>query len=276
VTSIGNYAFYGCNSLTAIDVQENNTAYASENGVLFNKEKTILIQYSAGKPDVDYTVPGSVASIGDDAFFYSGNLVSITIPSSVTSIGDYAFSGCSSLTSMTIPDGVTNIGIYTFANCSSLVSVTIPEDVTSIGDYAFYRCRGLKDVTVGWSIPLPVNALVFNGVNTAGITLHVPEGTETLYREAAVWKNFGTITPYVPSAINAPQAANAVRIYFDPATESFRIDGLTAPAQVTVINAGGQTLLRQTVRDGENIPAAHLPQGVYLVNVNGKTIKIIK
>jgi hypothetical protein len=147
--------------------------------------------------------------------------------------------------------------------------------VTSI-DRSFDNCKGLKDVTVGWSIPLPIDEDVFSGVNTAKVTLHVPAGTETLYREAAVWKNFGTITPYVPSAISAPQAANAVRIYFDPATESFRIEGLTAPAQVTVINAAGQILLRQTVREGENIPAAYLPSGVYLVNVNGQIIKIIK
>jgi hypothetical protein len=273
VISIGNYAFYGCNSLTAIDVQENNTAYASENGVLFNKEKTILIQYSAGKPDVDYTIPGSVTRIEDRAFFYSGSLVSITIPESVTGIGYAAFSRCSSLTSVTIPDGVTNIGIYTFSDCSSLVSFTIPESVTSIGDYAFFNCTGLTSVTNLNPTPQSINSTVFTNVNISDVTLYVPAESEALYNTTDVWQDFGTITPLAPTVIDAPANTSTVRVYFDPATGSLRIEGLDAPAQVTVITAGGQIVWRQTVRESESLATGHLPQGVYLVNVNGKTFK---
>ena len=105
VTSIGNYAFYYCDSLTSV------------------------------------TIPNSVTSIGGSAFGYCSSLTLVTIPDSVTSIGSRAFEYCDSLTSVTIPDSVTSIGNYAFCNCRSLTSVTIPDSVTSIGIYAFENCN---------------------------------------------------------------------------------------------------------------------------------------
>jgi hypothetical protein len=109
VTSIENMNFIYCTSLTAIDVHENNAAYASENGVLFNKEKTILIQYPAGKPDANYAVPNNVTNIREAAFLNCVNLISVIVGNRVTSIGSHAFSGSSNLTSVIIPNGVTSI-----------------------------------------------------------------------------------------------------------------------------------------------------------------------
>ena len=84
--------------------------------------------------------------IGDYAFSGSG-LTSVTIPDSVISIGELAFYDCSGLTSVTIPDSVTSIGEYAFYDCSGLTSVTIGNSVTSIGDRAFFNCSGLKNIT---------------------------------------------------------------------------------------------------------------------------------
>ena len=112
VTSIGNYAFTYCVSLTSI------------------------------------TIPDSVTSIGYYAFFYCSSLTSITISDSVTSIGNYAFFYCRSLTSITIPDSVTSIGNYAFSNCRSLTSITISDSVTSIGNDAFYGCSNLKTISL--------------------------------------------------------------------------------------------------------------------------------
>ena len=139
VTSIGNYAFSLCGLLTEINVDENNTVYSSIDGVLFNKSQTELIQYPEGKQG-SYTIPNSVTSIGDWAFYKCSSLTSVTIGNSVTSIGESAFEGCSGLTSVTIGNSVTSIGNYTFADCTGLTSIVI--DATTppvLGSSAFYQ-----------------------------------------------------------------------------------------------------------------------------------------
>ena len=147
VTDINSSLF--CDSLENIIVSEENTVYSSVDGVLFNKDKTELIQYPNGRTDTSYTIPDSVTSIGASAFSGCTSLTSVTIPDSVTSIGDSAFGGCTSLTSVTIPDSVTNIGDSAFRYCTSLTSITIPDCVTSIGGFAFNYCKNIDSVTLG-------------------------------------------------------------------------------------------------------------------------------
>ncbi len=118
VTSIGYAAFVSCDSLTSITVDSANRYYSSdEYGVLYNKDKTTLIQYPIGNSRTTFEIPDSVISIGFSAFY-----------------------DCDSLTSVTIPDNVTNIGDFAFLRCTSLSSITIGNSVTSIGDYAFLGC----------------------------------------------------------------------------------------------------------------------------------------
>lgn len=97
-------------------------------------------------------IPGTVTSIGSDAFYRCKRLISITIPNSVTSIGDAAFRECESLTNVTIPDSVTSIEREAFSYCKSLTSVTIPDSVTDIGHGAFIGCESLKSVTIFASV----------------------------------------------------------------------------------------------------------------------------
>ena len=152
VTSIGNPAFYNCTSLKSIEVSENNKNYVSVDGILFNKDKSELITYPAGKTDSEYAIPNSVTSIGSYAFYGCTSLTSVEIPDGVTSIGDMAFNNCTSLTSVTIPNDVTSIGYGVFQGCTSLTSVTIPNSVTSIDSSAFSSCTSLIGITIPNSV----------------------------------------------------------------------------------------------------------------------------
>ena len=152
VTSIGWRAFENCTSLTSIEVLENNKNYSSLDGVLFNKDKSKLITYPAGKADSEYAIPNSVTSIGYSAFENCTSLTSITIPNSVTSIGGSAFYGCTSLASITIPNDVTSIGYGVFQGCTRLTSITMPDSVTSIGEDAFRSCTSLTSITIPDSV----------------------------------------------------------------------------------------------------------------------------
>jgi hypothetical protein len=146
VTSIGKDAFYGVNMKT-ITVNSSNSFYSSVSGVLFDKNKTTLVEYPAAKSG-SYAVPGGVTSIGDGAFKYCIKLTDVTMPNSVTSIGEDAFKYCTVMTDAALGNGVTNIGHDAFYNCSLLASVAIPGSMTSIGDGAFSYCAKLAVVAI--------------------------------------------------------------------------------------------------------------------------------
>ncbi len=119
VTDIGMLAFHDCDKLTAINVAADNPNYSSLDGVLFNKNKTTLVKYPAGKVATSYTIPAGV-----------------------TSIYDCAFADCESLTEITIPKGVTSIGVSAFARDNwpsdyDKQKLSLPDTLTSIGDDAF-------------------------------------------------------------------------------------------------------------------------------------------
>jgi len=147
VTSIGEGAFQGSRQ-PSINVAADNAYYSSEDGILFDKNKTILILYPRDKQDDDYTIPSSVTEIGKNAFSNCFRLTSVTIPGSVKTIGQGAFAHCLGLTSVTFEDGLISIGDEAFTHCFSLTSVTIPSSVTNIGIRAFQRCRSLTSITI--------------------------------------------------------------------------------------------------------------------------------
>ena len=171
VMSIGEYAFCNCSGLIAINVNANNQNFSSDNGVLFTKNKTVLIQYPPKKKTGSYTIPNGVRSIGEGAFGYCDALTSVTIPNSVTYIGESAFKYCSGLISVTIPNNVTFIGKWAFEYCSGLTSVTIPNSVTYIGGGAFRDCSGLTSVTIPNSVETIENWVFLNCTGLTSVTI---------------------------------------------------------------------------------------------------------
>ena len=199
VTSIGEDAFYRCDSLTGIWVNEGNNNYSSDaSGVLFNKDKTTLVQCPGAF--AAYTIPNSVTSIDSGAFYHCKSLTSVAIPDSVTSIGDSAFSYCRSLTSVTIPDSVTSIGEYAFYDCTSLTSVAIPDSVTSIGEHAFDGCTSLTSVTIPDSVT-SIGGSAFRGCSSL-TSVTIPDSVTSIGGSAFSWcKSLTSVT--IPDSVTS-------------------------------------------------------------------------
>lgn len=145
ISSIGLNALH-CENIENIFVDEDNQNYSNdEHGVLFNKNKTLLISYPSGNTATVYSIPDSVETIGYAAFYGAVNLSIVEIPDSVTKFELGAFSH-SAISSVTIPGSITKIGEAAFNTCPLLTSITISKNVTIIGNSAFYGCTSLEEV----------------------------------------------------------------------------------------------------------------------------------
>ena len=158
ITSISNYAFSGCSSLTSVSIP--NTVTKIGEGTFSGCTSLTSVNIPDSVTEIggsafsdcsslkSITIPDSVTEIEWNTFSECSSLTSVNIPDSVTKIGGSAFSGCSSLTSITIPDSVTEIGSSAFEKCSSLTSITLPDSVTKIGESVFQNCTSLEEISI--------------------------------------------------------------------------------------------------------------------------------
>ncbi|MFA5046217.1 MAG: leucine-rich repeat domain-containing protein [Paludibacter sp.] len=259
VTSIGSQAFYGCSNITSITipgsvttlesqalnfctklntitVENGNLNYSSLDGVLFNKDQTILILYPSGKTGISYSIPATATSIGDHGFQACNSLTIITIPSSVVSIETCAFSFSPTLnainvesanqnytdiegvlfdknqttliqypqgkleSSYIIPATVRTINDYAFFYCTNLTTVETQVSLITIGNFAFYHCSGLTSITIPASVTsLGSQAFSFCSGLTS-INVYSPTPID-LSSTGSVFNNVNksTCTLYVPS-----------------------------------------------------------------------------
>jgi hypothetical protein len=236
VKNIGNCVFSDCTSLTAINVASGNSAYASQDGILYDKNKTVLIAYPGSKEGA-FTIPDGVTIIADGAFSGCVGLTEITIPDGVTSIGSLAFCG-TGITDVTIPNTVTSIGSGAFSWCNSLTSVTLPNKLTGIEPHVFNGCESLKSII----IPNSVNSIgtgafsgnlisvTFQGTIPAAGFFDVPRFSDALpafsgdlrKKFYATDKTIGTPGTYVSTdGTWVKQGGGAANIYY--ATTNLRL-----------------------------------------------------
>jgi len=183
VTKIPSHLFAGFPKLTSV-VFEENSACTSINDFAFAGCISLT----------SITMPNSITMIGDDAFRSCTNLTSITIPDNVTSIGNSAFEYCQNLTSVIIPDSVTSISERLFFNCYRLTSVTIPNSVTSIDKSAFAYCR-LTSITIPDSV-ISIGETAFLGCILANVV--IPNSVTNIGNDAFyIFGSNSTITPTI-------------------------------------------------------------------------------
>jgi uncharacterized protein YjdB len=192
VKNIVTQVFLRCSAMTSITVDADNTAYCSEDGVLFTKDKRELISFPCGKAG-HYNIPPPVV-ITAGAFMYCEKLTSVSIPSSMNTIGNSAFYYCTALTSINIPESISIIGAMSFY-CSGLKTVTIPASVTTIAGNAFSYCRDLTKIVNYRPTPQVISAGIFVDVNFNECVLRVPAASIGLYGNAPEWKQFANILP---------------------------------------------------------------------------------
>lgn len=155
----GNMNF--CPNLTRIEVENGNETYVSEDGILFSKDKTVLVKYPVGKPDKIYSIPSCVKTIAHGAFTHS-RLEGISIPEGLTTIGTSAFEYNNSLTGIVIPNSVTSMEMMAFCNCANLSSITISDNLKEIEGLTFGYCVNLQSVNIPCSVE-KINGTAFSG-----------------------------------------------------------------------------------------------------------------
>lgn len=179
VNNIGLAVFRNCSRLVSITVDDENTDYTDDAGVLFrisdNGVKTELIAYPAAKTDKSYTIPDKVIAVVSYAFHAAKNLQSIDMGTELLDIRSYAFADCAALSSVKIGSGVSNIGECAFLNCSSLESIRIGNNVNSIGNHAlgYYYVEDTQEYKLyeNFTIYTPANTAAYQYAYNNNINL---------------------------------------------------------------------------------------------------------
>ena len=128
LTLLSEQAFFGCGGLESIEVDKSNSAFLSEGGVLFSKDRAALYVYPCNKPDEIYTIPSSVICIYDNAFFANTRAKKIVISENTRVIGNGAFFSCDSLEEIFVPKCVESIGYAAFSCCERLENISVAKD----------------------------------------------------------------------------------------------------------------------------------------------------
>ena len=200
-------AFWGCRSLTELTVDEKNTAYRMQDGLLVTRQEAeyglvgrlpdlagvcVIPEVVRMIPDAFFenctgltkvVLPNTLQRIYSDAFAYCTNLAEINIPDGVVFLDDHAFRDCAHLKEIILPASVRTVGLAAFSSCTELKSVLFSEGITTLGNYIFRNCANLQTV----ALPASVSSMgigVFSGCSN--LAIHAPAGS---YAEAYAKKH---------------------------------------------------------------------------------------
>lgn len=248
VSTIGDYAFYNCKLITSLKVDNANTRFSSDNGVLFNRNRDTLLVCPLGKTG-SYTVPTTVKYIG-----YS------------------AFDSCTGITSVTLPTSLTGIGNYAFEYCTGLSKIHIPKNTTSIAGGAFYSCTNLTEFSIANPQPPVVDYYTFDLVNKSSCKLIVPTSNSTLYKTSNYWKEFTQITEQ--TFLEALNTNNVDQLHFLRNGNQLIVDGLNYGDTFWIYNVQG-VLISNGKCVAQNCVVNIANKGIYIFKTGNKAFKIL-
>ncbi|MBU5464044.1 leucine-rich repeat protein [Anaerotignum sp. MSJ-24] len=175
-TDINKNAFTRCSKLQEINVDEENSKYSSEDGILYDKNKETLYLYPAAKTGSSYTTPDGLKTIGAYAFEENQRLRDVTITDGVETIERSAFQGAG-VETVIMPDSVTSIGELAFYNSKSLSEITLSKNLKEILDYIFYNCSSLSEIEIPASVKKIGTSILYGCESLEKVTIKSPELT---------------------------------------------------------------------------------------------------
>lgn len=280
-------AFGFCYNLVRIDTDAGNPYYVSEDGVLYNKTKTLLHTYPGGKNDQEGTaegsksyfrIPDTVTEIGDLAF-YEVKLNEIYMGPSVKTIGFYTFGVCDNLKNITLSANLSSIGAGAFSDCYELTQIHIPASVTSIANDSFANCKSLSAVYFEGNAPSACSAAAFNNC-ASGFAIYYNPGTTGWTDSSAYDASAGTWNGYRLKSTQEPEpsepgenipenavlisaeeiavsAGREVRIMLklsnNPGINSLRLKIAYDPGVFTLVSASDQGIFGRAPTSSKNI-----------------------
>ena len=255
VTKLGVSAFWGCDALKQITIGER----VAEIGDYAFSRCTSL---------ESIVLPNSVESLGDEAFWGCTGLKSAVIGNGVTRLGNYTFSRCESLVSVTLSENLAVMCDEVFWSCSSLPSITLPATLQEMGNWCFENCSSLRDVYTHALVPPTISESTFTNAVASVATLHTPKDYADVYAKATYWKDFYSIVGDISGIENVVNDNWHVIVE----NGSVTINGVEDNAVVNIYTIAGVLQQRTNVED---LPTVVLAPGVYLVQVNGTTRKVV-
>jgi len=281
-TSIGNYSFYNCNSMTSFVIDgltgnmgehafdsckslktftiPQNTYYIGAYAFYDCNSLTTINIPNLVENILPYTfygcaslssieLPNGSKSIGDYAFYGCVALTNITIPNQCETIGEAAFYNCSALTELVIPDSVTSIGAYAFRSCGGISELVFSDNVEEIGACAFYDCNGLKTVKLGKRIIELSDRLFYGCVNLESLYIYAPLS----YIDAMAFYGADFVTVY------CGQDDYMINFFEENYINYVILDDLVYEYKITFVYDNGEIISSDTYTSGSTVIVPNNP-----------------
>lgn len=259
-------------------------AQVEYNGKVYNVTKIGASTFFNAQEITSITLPDTIDEIKPQAFMYCGKLEKINLPNSITQIGADSFRFCRSLKEIVIPNKVSEIRGSTFSDCSSLTKIVLPKSVTKIGYFSFQGLYSLKEIIVESETPPALTLPSFPNTPKDGlyngkkdVIVRVPKGSKGVYEATQEWKEFTIVEDETLSTQdNKVNTSVSAKVYPNPTTGIFFIE-TENPTTANIFTMAGQMVKSVKLNKGKSqVDISHLSSGLYLVQVENITTKVIK